>query len=78
MDRAERRSNNEKAKKRTVEYLKHVWFMDDDWVEYYAPRLANNRKSCSCWMCKNPRWSGEKTYQEQKADVAFKEYIKAT
>lgn len=38
-------------------------------------KTANHLKSCSCYMCGNPRkWFKEKTIQELKSDLDCREY----
>jgi hypothetical protein len=38
--------------------------------------MVSTRKSCSCYMCGNPRkfWN-EKTMQEKKSDISFREQL---
>jgi len=55
-----------------IAHAKHImktcWFNSDDWVEWAAPRWADNMKKCSCDMCGNPRQHGERTLQERRFD----------
>ena len=69
--RAERRANNKRVKKKFLKgLLSWGWGFDEDWCHKYANENYNNRKACSCWMCRNPRkvWN-EKTMQERKFEA---------
>jgi hypothetical protein len=38
--------------------------------DYFAVRQHDHLKSCSCWMCGNPRkWDGEPTVQEIRREL---------
>ena len=66
--RAERRANNKRVKRNFLKgLLRWGWGMDDEWCHTYSNENYNNRKACSCLMCRNPRrvWN-EKTIQERK------------
>lgn len=48
-----------------------IWRVSDPLL---LQRMRYTRKPCSCPMCGNPRrWFGERTRQEQMADLAFQE-----
>ena len=72
--RAERRAHKERVRHKIEETVTHKWYGDaskrwpgfDEWKEDYIRRHADNPKSCSCWMCCNPRKHGELTMQEKK------------
>jgi len=70
--RAERRHHHKRMldKVRNFTYLKYMKdnFTQEEY-EKYINKLVENRKSCSCWMCGNPRkYTKEKTLQEKKFD----------
>jgi hypothetical protein len=46
--------------------------MDDSERTYWALRQFDHLKSCSCWMCGNPRkYEGEPTIQERRRLAAI-------
>ena len=53
------------------------WHPDQEWITWYAHRVADNMAICSCEMCKNPRRSGwtpkfeRMTMQERKEFERF-------
>ena len=75
--RAERRTNNERVKSNFLRSLKEWTYcgMDEDWRLWYGTTNYNNRKPCSCWMCRNPRKTfkgNEKiTIQERKFNAGL-------
>lgn len=38
----------------------------EEWKKNWSKRHADNMKSCSCWMCCNPRKLGQPTIQEKR------------
>ena len=72
--RAERRHHH----RRMIDRVKNFawiksWFGTEESREEHIKRVAENRKACSCDMCRNPRHSsfykgrGKLTMQEKKA-----------
>ena len=73
--RAERRSHKERKRHKIEDMVVHKWYGDaskrwdgfEEWKEKYIQRHADNPKSCSCWMCGNPRRKfHDLTLQEKK------------
>lgn len=63
-DRAYRRSQDARIKRRVRRYYGGV-HAD---VPRRLGHIARSRKTCSCWMCGNPRRRrGERTLQERRA-----------
>ncbi len=62
-NRALRRAHYDRMKQRCIKHI--PWMMDEQ-----APRFANNRKPCSCWMCGNQR----KHHGEPFNDTRRKQY----
>lgn len=51
--RGERRAKFQTICKRVKNYV--VVGLNENLLELRAKLFANNRKKCSCWMCRNPR-----------------------
>ena len=70
--RAERRSAKARMRHRVEQNLNNQYSNVDKWPDFeewkksYVSRHADNPKSCSCWMCENPRRYGELTMQEKR------------
>lgn len=74
--RAERRAQKERKRRKIEEMVTHEWYGDaskrwpgfEEWKENYIRRHADNPKSCSCWMCQNPRrvFKDNLTMQEKR------------
>lgn len=71
--RAKRRADKERRRRQELRKIDHqysspaTWFNNfEQWREDYARRHADNPKSCSCWMCCNPRKYGQLTLQEKR------------
>ena len=58
-NRAERRHHHYRMleKVKTFSYYQYDW-NDDREKELHQKKTAENRKPCSCHMCRNPRHSG--------------------
>lgn len=77
--RAERRHHHHRMieKIKTYGYYQYDW-QDEEKMILHQKKTAENRKPCSCHMCRNPRHSGfhkgdsKLTMQEKR----FKEYEK--
>lgn len=70
--RAKRRFFKQKFKRKAANFIQHVQLhgirnsLDGTFIEQWAARHADNLKSCSCWMCGNPRrWLKKPTIQEK-------------
>lgn len=73
--RAKRRADKERRRRQELRKITDIWYSNvssrlpdfEQWREDYARRHADNRKSCSCYMCGNPRkyWK-ELTLQEKR------------
>jgi len=77
--RAERRLDSQrmKAKARRVYRLNNSWRLGEPRNQEFedaAAKRADHLKSCSCYMCGNPRrcWK-DQTRQEDLADLNWKE-----
>ena len=72
--RAERRAQKERMLRKALKKAEMFYASDDfeEWKKRWAVRHADNLKSCSCWMCCNPRRYGEETLQEKKFKESFK------
>jgi hypothetical protein len=83
-NRAWRRSQNQKKKKRWEKRIRNEWdggsyktvgYEDDEWVEEMAAHRAGTGTPCSCIMCGNPRrYFGEDHLQERRAKQIEEEY----
>lgn len=84
--RALRRHHNEriKAKRRKQEKDFYPWksntgyslVEDEKKVKTREGKLFHTPKSCSCWMCGNPRkYFNQKTFKEINADLKIKEEL---
>jgi hypothetical protein len=72
--RAERRHHHFRVRHKTEDFLKAQYPMDEDRIDFMVCRRAENRQSCSCPLCGNPRKHfNEKTRQEYLADLYEKE-----
>lgn len=72
--RAARRANRQRAIERARRKLRQWGQHDAD--QKRVGKWANTACPCSCWMCGNPRRSmGERTLQEIKADISYKEEL---
>lgn len=71
MDRAERRSQQERIRAKMRRYIaswNHHGKDSPEWVARTAAKMANHGKLCSCYMCGNPRRHfDEPTIQERRA-----------
>jgi hypothetical protein len=76
LKRAQRRKNDNLKKKRARKIGKEYAKYDRSIIDLYTKNY-NHLKSCSCWMCGNPRrYFSEITKQEQLAEIEEKEQIK--
>jgi len=71
MNKLERRQEGIKRARRLMRVYRSFgvpgnWYDEDGMI---FKRAIHTRVPCSCWMCRNPRKSGEVTYQEKKADL---------
>ena len=78
LEKSKKRALRRKFKQRKIERAKKVahrlfpGLHDPLWEEEWALRHADNLKSCSCWMCGNPR---KTLHQETLQEKKFKESI---
>lgn len=76
MKRAERRkakANRYKQVKDIAHRILPPSVRDTEWEEQWAKRHTDNLKSCSCWMCGNPRKTfRDETFQEKKFKQSWK------
>lgn len=66
--RSRRRSKITYIKKKAKRIAKNIFRITDKvWLQNYIVRHKDNTSiGCNCWMCKNPRKLGQKTFQELK------------
>lgn len=70
--RARRRADMQRMKNKAKRIARNRGYNEEDCQRW--AKFADHLKVCSCWMCANPRKSfKEKTRQEHKADVNFKQ-----
>ncbi len=51
-----RRQQNKRVKNNFIKDIKETYlYQSKDWIDWWCIKNYNNRKSCSCWMCGNPR-----------------------
>ena len=71
--RAERRKHEYRIRQKCLNQAKIIFGDNEEIISHKVPRMANNRKLCSCEMCGNPRrYYGEKTIQERKFEAKVK------
>jgi hypothetical protein len=77
--RAKRRFLKQKMKQKAKHVAKYVfgWMgrRNEEDIEWFACRAADNLKNCSCSMCRNPRRNKEKTIQEKRIEESFMEQL---
>lgn len=76
-DRAWRRSQNQKKKRKWEKRIRNEWdggsckvgsYLDDEWVDWMAAHRADTGTPCSCIMCGNPRkYFGEEHPQVRRS-----------
>lgn len=70
--RALRRAQWARVKRRVKEWMTD-WGRHQEWPSCPLGRVASHHHTC--WMCGNPRrYFRQRTYKEQLADLAFREW----
>ena len=80
--RAERRHHLNRMKdkaRRLFRINQFPFLLDHPRIKEFEDRAihaANHLAACSCWACGNPRkWQKERTFQEYRSDLDFKEFL---
>lgn len=73
--RAVRRHHRERQKSKRLKHFTFLNFnLSESEIMAMLPILIDTPKTCSCFMCGNPRkYFNEKTYQERKLNWTYKD-----